>query len=109
MDDRVLESLVPVVLADETLTLRSRFEFDAAYVRMIGPHEIAGLDRLIQVVVAHGAVRERAAEGAPPGGVGVIRVRSRIDEDFAIPDIEHERQCIRMAMRGDAEITQGTG
>ena len=29
-----------------------------------------------------------------------------IDEDFAVADVEHERQRIRMAMRGDAEVTE---
>ena len=106
VDHRVVEPLVAVVLADETLPLRAGFEFDAARARMVGPHEVAGLHRLVLAVDAHGVVRQRAAEVAPPAGLGVIRVGARVDEDLAIADVEHERQRVGVAVRRDAQIPE---
>ena len=77
--------------------------------RVLAPHEIAGLPRLVLLVDADGVVRERAAEVAAPLRIGVIGVRARVDQDLALAHVQQELQRIGVSVRGDAQVAERAG
>jgi hypothetical protein len=104
--ERVFESPVASMLANEMVPGPACFESNAPRGRMIQPHEFASLDRLVKTVHRHRVVRARPTKIGSPLGLPMVGIRSRVDQDFTARHGQANRERVGMPMRCDSKVAQ---
>jgi len=104
VSQRVLQALVAVVLGQQPVVAFIAVPGENARLSVSRPEESSARFRLVAPVDAHRVVRRRAAEVCPPARLKEVDVGAGIDQQLLAVDPERERQRVRVAVRGQAQV-----